>query len=116
MWLETCEAAARAGGRELTALLGRFNTREKAPADLVTDADLAHLQKLPNLLSVTVWNSRASQEVLGKLPGAQPALDPNVFYGIDQNGQLVPIGGALPSAPPPQSSGAAPLQMKTLNQ
>jgi myo-inositol-1(or 4)-monophosphatase len=39
--LETCEAAARAGGRELLAWRGRFQTRQKAPADLVTDADMA---------------------------------------------------------------------------
>jgi myo-inositol-1(or 4)-monophosphatase len=39
--LKTCEAAARAGGRELLAWRGRFETREKAPADLVTDADVA---------------------------------------------------------------------------
>jgi myo-inositol-1(or 4)-monophosphatase len=36
-----CESAARAGARELLAWRGRFQTREKAPADLVTDADLA---------------------------------------------------------------------------
>ena len=39
--LETCELAARAGASELLAWRGRFKTREKAPADLVTDADLA---------------------------------------------------------------------------
>ena len=38
---ETCEVAARAGARELLAWRGRFKAREKAPADLVTDADLA---------------------------------------------------------------------------
>jgi myo-inositol-1(or 4)-monophosphatase len=38
---QVCEAAARAGGRELLAWRGRFKTREKSPADLVTDADLA---------------------------------------------------------------------------
>src|SRR6476660_1779679 len=40
-WLNTCEAAARAGGRELRAWQGRFQTREKGACDLVTDADLA---------------------------------------------------------------------------
>jgi myo-inositol-1(or 4)-monophosphatase len=39
--LETCELAARAGADELLAWRGRFETHEKAPADLVTDADLA---------------------------------------------------------------------------
>lgn len=33
--------AAEAGGRELMAWRGKFKTREKSPADLVTDADLA---------------------------------------------------------------------------
>jgi myo-inositol-1(or 4)-monophosphatase len=40
-WLETCEVAARAGGRELNDWRGRFTTREKGITDLVTDADLA---------------------------------------------------------------------------
>ena len=40
-WLDTCEIAARAGGQELIAWQGRFQTREKGPCDLVTDADLA---------------------------------------------------------------------------
>jgi len=40
-WLETCEAAARAGGQELLAWQGRFQTRTKGVRDLVTDADLA---------------------------------------------------------------------------
>jgi myo-inositol-1(or 4)-monophosphatase len=40
-WLETCEAAARAGGEQLRAWRGRFRTREKGACDLVTDADLA---------------------------------------------------------------------------
>ena len=40
-WLETCEAAARAGGRELIDWRGRFQARAKGVADLVTDADLA---------------------------------------------------------------------------
>lgn len=40
-WLTTCEAAARAGGRELCDWQGRFQTRTKGVHDLVTDADLA---------------------------------------------------------------------------
>jgi myo-inositol-1(or 4)-monophosphatase len=39
--LETCEAAARAGGRELLSWRGRFQAREKGATDFVTDADLA---------------------------------------------------------------------------
>jgi myo-inositol-1(or 4)-monophosphatase len=40
-WLETCEAAARAGGQEIRAWQGRFHTHKKGRSDLVTDADLA---------------------------------------------------------------------------
>src|SRR5690554_3480734 len=39
--LATCEAAARAGAAELIAWRGRVVAREKGPADLVTEADLA---------------------------------------------------------------------------
>lgn len=39
--LETCETAARAGGRELLSWRGRFQSREKGVTDFVTDADLA---------------------------------------------------------------------------
>lgn len=40
-WLAVCEMAARAGGQELLHWRGKFKSREKAPADLVTDADVA---------------------------------------------------------------------------
>ena len=50
-WLETCEAAARAGGRELLAWRGRFKTREKGAADLVTDADLASQAAIQAVIS-----------------------------------------------------------------
>jgi myo-inositol-1(or 4)-monophosphatase len=40
-WLEVCEAAARAGGRELVKRRGKVTSREKGRADLVTDADYA---------------------------------------------------------------------------
>lgn len=39
--LSVCEQAARAGAAELLKWRGRFQTRQKAPCDLVTDADLA---------------------------------------------------------------------------
>lgn len=45
-WLETCEVAARAGGRQLLEWRGRFQTREKGACDLVTDADLASQQAI----------------------------------------------------------------------
>ncbi len=39
--LIVCEQAARAGAEQLLAWKGRFQARQKAPRDLVTDADLA---------------------------------------------------------------------------
>jgi myo-inositol-1(or 4)-monophosphatase len=49
--LETCEAAARAGGEQLRAWQGRFQTREKGIADLVTDADVASQKAVQELIS-----------------------------------------------------------------
>ena len=40
-FLSTCEAAARAGGSVLEKMAGKIRAREKGPADLVTEADLA---------------------------------------------------------------------------
>jgi myo-inositol-1(or 4)-monophosphatase len=42
--LTTCEQAARAGGAVLLDWIDRFAVREKGPADLVTEADLASQQ------------------------------------------------------------------------
>lgn len=49
--LETCEAAARAGGDQLKAWQGRFQTREKGVCDLVTDADLASQKAVQQVIS-----------------------------------------------------------------
>lgn len=45
-FLDVCEQAAKAGGRVLLDWRGRFGVREKGPADLVTDADLASQQEV----------------------------------------------------------------------
>lgn len=49
--LEVCELAARAGAEQLLAWRGRFQTREKAPRDLVTDADLASEQAVRRVIA-----------------------------------------------------------------
>jgi myo-inositol-1(or 4)-monophosphatase len=49
--LETCETAARAGGQQLIAWRGRFQTREKAAADLVTDADFASQKAIQDVIA-----------------------------------------------------------------
>src|SRR4051794_6028792 len=50
-WLTTCEAAARAGGQELLAWQGRFQTRKKGVSDLVTDADLASQDAIRRIIA-----------------------------------------------------------------
>ena len=45
-----CEQAARAGGAVLLDWRGRFQVREKAPADLVTEADLASQKTIRELV------------------------------------------------------------------
>jgi myo-inositol-1(or 4)-monophosphatase len=50
-WLETCELAARAGGQQILALRGQFQTRAKAPADLVTDADVASQEAIRRVIA-----------------------------------------------------------------
>jgi myo-inositol-1(or 4)-monophosphatase len=51
IWLETCKEAARAGGEELRAWRGRFQTRKKGIRDLVTDADLASQKAVQAIIS-----------------------------------------------------------------
>lgn len=51
-WLETCEAAARAGGQQLLEWRGRFQTRQKGLRDFVTDADFASQSAIESLLKV----------------------------------------------------------------
>jgi myo-inositol-1(or 4)-monophosphatase len=51
--LDTCEAAARAGGRELVAWQGKFRSREKGVADLVTDADIASQHAIRRVIADT---------------------------------------------------------------
>jgi myo-inositol-1(or 4)-monophosphatase len=50
-WLKTCEEAARAGGKELLAWQGRFETRKKGVRDLVTDADLASQEAIRHIIT-----------------------------------------------------------------
>jgi myo-inositol-1(or 4)-monophosphatase len=49
-WLKTCKEAARAGGEELRAWQGRFQTRQKGIRDLVTDADLASQKAIQSII------------------------------------------------------------------
>lgn len=48
--LSVCELAARAGAEQLTSWRGRFQAREKAPRDLVTEADVASEQAVRGVI------------------------------------------------------------------
>ena len=48
--LETCEEAARAGGRVLLDWVGRFGVSNKGPRDLVTEADVASQREIRRIL------------------------------------------------------------------
>jgi len=52
-FLKTCEQAARAGGQVLLDWVGRIAAREKAPADLVTEADLASQEEIRRIVLST---------------------------------------------------------------
>jgi len=49
-FLTTCERAARAGGRVLLDWRDRFQSREKGPRDLVTEADLASQRTIQEIV------------------------------------------------------------------
>ena len=49
-YIRVCEEAARAGGAVLLEKLGKVQVREKAPADLVTEADFASQKRVSQIL------------------------------------------------------------------
>jgi len=49
-YIEICEKAARAGGAVVQDWIGRFDVKEKAPADLVTEADFASQQAVRRII------------------------------------------------------------------
>lgn len=49
-YLEVCQRAAQAGGRVLLEKMGKVHVREKAPSDLVTEADLASQEAIGEVI------------------------------------------------------------------
>src|SRR6185369_13202309 len=49
-YLQICEEAARVGGQILLDWVGKIEAREKGPADLVTQADLASQEEIRKIL------------------------------------------------------------------
>lgn len=109
-YLTICEAAARAGGRELLEWLGRINVREKAPKDLVTEADLASQRKIRNIVleafpDHAFLGEEDDQEVVNNVEDAEYRwiVDPldgttnfvhqmpafSVSVALEQNGEII---------------------------
>lgn len=72
IWLETCKEAARAGGEQLRAWQGRFQTRSKGIRDLVTDADLAS----QNAIQAIIGSRFPGHGFIGEELGSE-SLSPN---------------------------------------
>ena len=83
-FIEVCEQAARAGGAVLVEKLGRVATREKGPADLVTEADFAAQE----VIRQTVLGAFADHAFIGE-EGPPDAA----------NSEVRPAGGSGRSGP-----------------
>ncbi len=68
-FMDVCERAARAGGAALKSWIGRFEVREKGPADLVTDADLASQEAVRSVVSAAFPDHNLLSEEEPYLPG-----------------------------------------------
>src|SRR5687768_15961356 len=71
-YLTVCESAARAGGAVLLDWIDRFAVREKGPADLVTEADLASQNTIRDLLLSTFPDHAFLGEESSELPEDKP--------------------------------------------
>jgi len=70
-YLRVCEEAVRLGGRVIQGWVGRFDVREKGPADLVTQADLASQEAVRK----TVLGAFPQHSLLGEEKGPnEPAM------------------------------------------
>ena len=78
-FLEVCESAARAGGQVLLDWQGRFGVREKGPADLVTEADLASQQEVRRIL----LGRHPDHAFIGEEDQAPPAADYEYRWIVD---------------------------------
>jgi myo-inositol-1(or 4)-monophosphatase len=80
--LQTCEAAARAGGRELLEWRGRFGVREKGVTDFVTDADLASQEAIRRVIHARfpehdfIGEERAPEEMPDSTDAITWVVDP----------------------------------------
>ncbi len=82
-YAKVCEQAAKAGGEVLRRMQGKIKAREKAPADLVTEADLISQETIRQL----VLDAYPSHGFLGEesLPDSDESLakDPEFVWIVD---------------------------------
>lgn len=78
--ITVCEQAARAAGEVLLDWQGRFRVEEKAPADLVTEADVAAQQTIREIL----LSAFPEHLFLGEEDGIPPADWPSLLTGNRQ--------------------------------
>jgi len=71
-YMDVCEAAVRAGGAVLLDKIGRVEVREKGPADLVTEADLASQE----LISQVLLGAFPDHRLLAEEEQLNPAVSP----------------------------------------
>jgi len=74
-----CEEAARAGGEILLSWQGRFKVREKGPADLVTEADLASQKAIAEV----VLGHFPAHEFLGEEEEGDKTLGDDYCWIVD---------------------------------
>jgi myo-inositol-1(or 4)-monophosphatase len=78
-YFNTCERAARAGGQVLLDWIGKIAAREKAPADLVTEADLASQEEIRRI----VLSSFPDHSFLGEEGSAIGPADAEFRWLVD---------------------------------
>jgi myo-inositol-1(or 4)-monophosphatase len=73
-FLKVCEQAARAGGAVLLDWAERFSVREKGPADLVTEADVASQEAIRKIVLAAFpdHDFLSEEEAAGAAPGVAP--------------------------------------------
>ena len=92
-YMRVCEEAVRAGGQVVQDWAGRFDVREKGPADLVTQADFASQE----VVRKTVLTAFPDHRLLGEETGNCPNFRGHRGEAVrDENG-AVPSDAAQPT-------------------
>ncbi len=83
-YIKVCEEAARAGGGVLLERIGRIAVREKAPSDLVTEADLASQEVIRRIILAAFPDHLVvGEEHLPDVPPRSPTLSAEFRWHVD---------------------------------